>query len=129
MIADTAALNANGNRPDATGLSPIPAHQSPQQFWNVAAFNVNSPGLNWRPGNVGRETLTRPGLRQGDLSLARNITIHENHSLNVRFEAFDATNHPNWNTPSTDPRSASTFGVITSARAMRQLQFGLKYQF
>ena len=67
--------------------------------------------------------------RLADLSLARNIRIHENHSLSVRFEAFNSTNHPNWNTPSTDPRSAAVFGVITSARPMRQLQFGLKYLF
>jgi hypothetical protein len=129
MIADTASLNANGNRPDATGISPFPAHPTPQKFWDVAAFNASSPDLNWRPGNVSRETLRRPGTRLADLSLARNIRIHENHSLSVRFEAFNSTNHPNWNTPSTDPRSAAVFGVITSARPMRQLQFGLKYLF
>src|SRR5262249_1185241 len=102
---------ANGNRPDATRISPFPAHPTPQHFWYVAAFNANSPDLTWRPGNVNRETLRRPGLRQADLSLARNVRIHENHSLNGRFEAFNATNHPNWNTPSADARSASTFGV------------------
>ncbi len=129
MIADTAALNANGNRPDATGLSPFPQHPTPQKFWDVAAFNTTTPDLNWRPGNVSRETLRRPGTRLADLSLARNIRIHENHSLSIRMEAFNSTNHPNWNTPSTDPRSAAVFGVITSARPMRQLQFGLKYLF
>ena len=129
MIADTAALNANGNRPDATGISPFPANPTPQKFWDVAAFSVNSPDLNWRPGTVSRETLRRPGTRLADLSLARNIKLHETHSLSVRFEAFNSTNHPNWNTPSTDPRSAAVFGVITSARPMRQLQFGLKYLF
>ena len=129
QIGDTAALNTNGNRPDATGISPNPANQTPQQFWNVASFNVTSPDLNCRPGNMGRNTLIRPATRQADLSLARNMRIRENHSLNFRFEAFNSTNHPNWNTPSTDPRSAATFGVITSARTMRQLQFALKYAF
>jgi hypothetical protein len=94
MIADTAALNANGNRPDATGISPFPANPTPQKFWDVAAFNVNSPDLNWRPGTVSRETLRRPGTRLADLSLARNIRIRESHALNVRFEAFNSTNHP-----------------------------------
>lgn len=129
MIADTASLNANGNRPDATGSSPFPAIRTPQKFWDVAAFNPTSPDLNWRPGTVSRETLRRPGTRIADLSLGRNIRIHESHSLNVRFEAFDSTNHPNWNTPSTDARSAAVFGVITTAKPMRQLQFGLKYAF
>ncbi len=129
MIADTASLNANGNRPDATGISPFPSNPTPQKFWDVAAFNASSPDLNWRPGNVSRETLRRPGTRLADLSLGRSIRVRENHALNVRFEAFNSTNHPNWNTPSTDARSAAAFGVVTSARSMRQLQFGLKYTF
>ncbi|MBI3693626.1 MAG: carboxypeptidase regulatory-like domain-containing protein [Acidobacteria bacterium] len=129
QLGDTAALNTLGNQPDATGISPIPSDRSVSKFWNIAAINVTSPELSWRPGNMGRNTLTKPGTRLGDLSLARNIRIHESHSLNVRFEAFNAANHPNWNSPSSDARSPSTFGVITSARTMRQLQFGLKYAF
>jgi outer membrane receptor protein involved in Fe transport len=128
QIADTASLNAT-NRPDATGISPIPAHQSAQQFWNVAAFNASSPNLTWLPGNAGRNTLITPGTRNVDLSLARNIRLRENHSLNFRFETFNSTNHPNWNAPAADARSASTFGVVTSAKTMRELQLGLKYVF
>ena len=55
--------------------------------------------------------------------------MHENHALNVRFEAFNSANHPNSNAPSSDGRSPSNFGVITSAKTMRDLQFGLKYLF
>ena len=62
-------------------------------------------------------------------ALARNIRLYEKHQLQVRFEAFNAVNHPNWNAPSSDARSASTFGVITSAKTMRDLQFALKYSF
>jgi len=129
MIADTAALNANGNRPDATGISPIPANRSTAQFWDIAAINVTNPELSFRTGNMGRNTLFRPGTRLADLSLARNIRIRESHTLNFRFEAFNSTNHPNWNAPGSDARSPSTFGVITSARTMRQLQLALKYTF
>jgi hypothetical protein len=49
--------------------------------------------------------------------------------LNFRLEAFNAINHPNWKTPSADARNVQTFGVVTSARSMRQLQFALKYLF
>ena len=59
----------------------------------------------------------------------KNTAILEGHSLQFRFEAFNAANHPNWNTPGTDARNAATFGRITSARTMRELQFGLKYLF
>jgi len=100
-----------------------------QQFWNIAAFDFNNPALSYRPGNMGRNTLLSPGTRLADLSLSRSIRLHESHSLNFRFEAFNATNHPNWNAPPSDARSPSTFGVITSAKTMRQLQLALKYAF
>jgi len=129
QLGDTAGLNTLGNQPDATGISPIPSNRTAQQYWNIAAFNFTSPDLSWRPGNMGRNTLFRPGTRQADLSVARNIKIYENHLLNFRLEAFNASNHPNWNVPSSDARSPSTFGVITSAKTMRQLQLALKYVF
>src|SRR5438067_6492487 len=52
-------------------------------------------------------------------------------SLNFQFrlEAFNLTNHPNWNTPSANAQTPSTFGVITSAKTMRQMQVALKYSF
>ena len=46
-----------------------------------------------------------------------------------RFEAFNFPNHPNWNTPSSAVTPVQTFGVITSAKTMRQLQLALKYSF
>ncbi len=128
QLGDTANLGNLGNQMDATGISPIPTNRNAQNYWNRAAFDFSNPELNWRPGNLGRNTLTTPGRSNLDASLARNIKLYENHSLNFRFEAFNATNHPNWNTPSSDPRS-STFGIITTARTMRQLQFALKYTF
>jgi len=129
QLGDTAALNTLGNQPDATGISPIPDNRSQNNFWNISAINVTNPELSWRPGNMGRNTLLRPGTRSGDLSLIRNIRIREGHTLNFRFETFNTMNHPNWNAPSADARNAQTFGVVTSARTMRQLQFALKYLF
>jgi len=49
---------------------------------------------------------------KGDLSLARNIRIHESHTLNFRLEAFNSTNHPNWNVPASVDVRTATFGVI-----------------
>jgi hypothetical protein len=129
QLGDTAGLNTLGNQPDATGISPIPANRSAQQFWNIAAINATNPDLSWRPGNMGRNTLFTPGTSSFDASLTRDIKIYEKHMINFRFEAFNATNHPNWNTPSSDARSPSTFGIITSAKTMRQLQLALKYTF
>ena len=127
-IGDINGIGVDGNFPDATGVSPIPKNRRAQQFWNIAAFDSINPELTYRYGNIGRNILFGPGLRQWDFDLLRNIRVKEGHSLHVRFEAFNFSNHPNWTAPSTDPRSPN-FGVITSARTMRELQFGLKYVF
>jgi hypothetical protein len=61
QVGDTAGLNTLGNQPDATGISPISDNRSADNFWNIAAINVTNPALSWRPGNMGRNTLTSPG--------------------------------------------------------------------
>jgi hypothetical protein len=85
--------------------------------------------LIWRPGNESRNTLFTPGSQDFDASLSKDTHIWESHSLNFRFETFNTLNHPNWNVPANDPRNLATVGVITSAGAMRQLQFALKSSF
>ena len=62
------------------------------------------------------------------------MPYNEKHHLSIRFEAFNALNHPNWGTP-TVTYSSATFGRITgtvpagSTGSMRQLQLAAKYQF
>jgi Carboxypeptidase regulatory-like domain len=135
QLADLADIGTpQGNQPDYTGVSPIPAHRSAAEFWNVAAANVTNADLSWRMGSMGRNTLRTPGSEDFDSSLTKDFHIWETHTLNFRFEAFNTFNHPNWNPPSADARNAETFGVVTSAisqgsGAERQLQFALKYSF
>ena len=127
---DSANLNVLANFGDATGISIIPpGGQTAQHFWNIAAFDVTNPALSYRVGNLARSVLRKPGSHQADLSLTKNFHIYERHSLQFRFDAFNALNHPNWNSPSTTATSPTTFGVVTTARTMRQLQLALKYSF
>ncbi|MCC7176195.1 MAG: carboxypeptidase regulatory-like domain-containing protein [Bryobacterales bacterium] len=128
-LGDTAGLGTLMNVPFVTGVSPIPQNRTSNNYWNADAFDFSNPDLGWSVGNQGRNTLFTPGQRNFDASLARIIRIREGHSLNFRFEAFNAPNHPNWNTPPNDPRTKATFGIVTSAKTMRQLQFALKYSF
>lgn len=117
------------NVPDATGISPIPENRSPDNFWNIAAFNATNPELVYRFGNTGRNLLTTPGLKQWDFSLVKETQIREGHRVELRFEAFNFPNHPNFLSPAADVRQPATFGRITAARTMRELQFGVKYVF
>ena len=56
------------------------------------------------------------------------MPYNEKHQISIRFEAFNALNHPNWGNPNLTFNS-STFGRINNAGARRQLQLAAKYQF
>jgi len=127
-FADGSPIDA-GRDGDATGINPIPENRSPDNYFNPAAFDRNKPELQFRFGNVARNVLISPGLGQWDFAVIKNTGIKEGHRLQFRFEAFDFSNHPNFNAPAVDLLSLATFGRISSARTMRELQFGLKYVF
>jgi hypothetical protein len=126
---DSDSLNQNSNSADATGISPFLPNPTPQRFWNIAAFNASDPTLYYRVGTIGMNTLRSPGTRQWDFSGSKTFKITEHHGLQFRFESFNFSNHPNWNTPSSSTLTPQTFGIITSARTMRQMQLALKYSF
>lgn len=129
-IGDNNAIGGEGNYPDATGLSATEGAGTANQFWNIAAFDATNPERRYRFGNSGRNTLIGPGYGQFDTSLMKTFKLpFEGHMLQFRWEAFNVSNHPNWNIPSTDVRNAATFGRILTARTMRKMQFGLKYLF
>ena len=80
-------------------------------------------------GNVGRNTLTGPGLIQWDFSIHKDFRIVEGQFVQFRFEAFNFPNHPNWGNPDTSV-TATNYGKIRGTRTnMRELQFALKYLF
>jgi hypothetical protein len=121
--------NPNTEYGNFTGISPIPTNRNLQNWWNASAFDVTSPSLGWVPGNQGRNALIGIGSVGFDASLARNFKIKESHRLNVRLDAFNSTNHPNYSTPSTTYLSPTIFGIVTAAGTMRQLQLSAKYSF
>jgi hypothetical protein len=138
-LADGTPMNVGGigdttnteetTLPDATGISPFLSNPTAQKFWNIAAFNATSSQLNYRYGTTARNTLFTPGTRNWDFSVIKNTRITERQSLQFRFEAFNFANHPNWLPPSANVLAPSTFGVVNSAKTMRDIQAGLKYSF
>ncbi len=76
-----------------------------------------------------------PGFQSWNIALQKNVHVIpalENHVVTFRAEAFNFTNHPNLDTPNTNPR-ATTFGEVTTKgqtyASSRQLQFSLRYEF
>ena len=58
----------------------------------------------------------------------KRFTFLERHFVQFRAEMFNAFNKVNYNNPGGTLNTAA-FGVVTSARDARQVQFGLKYGF
>ena len=89
------------------------AQESLNTWVNKAAYAIAAPG-NLR--NLQRGSFTGPGLTNLDASLHKSFLMpyNEKHQLSIRFEAFNALNHPNWGTPNLN-FSSSTFGRIGGA--------------
>jgi hypothetical protein len=123
------SLTAVGlDRPNVvSGVSPYVKNMNTRQWLTASAFTPNLPGAY---GNLGQASLVGPGYFSVDTALSRyfNIPRHESQRVEVRFEAFNALNHTNFNTPTTNV-SSSSFGTILSARDPRILQFAMKYVF
>jgi hypothetical protein len=115
--------------------------RSTGEWFNIQAFALQPFGTY---GNLGRNTLTGPGIFDVDFSTLKNFNFTERRYVQLRVEAFNFLNHPNFGDPNVSLSSNSVngagipnlgtgaFGTINSTRgtiAMRQLQFGLKIVF
>jgi hypothetical protein len=130
-----AAAGGNFDRPIPTGTSPYfsGSSRSLNTWLNKAAYTPAAAGYF---GTLSRGTIVGPGFTNLDASLHKvfNMPYNEKHQLAIRFEAFNALNHPNWSNP-TLTYSSATFGRISGTNGpgfnagMRQLQLAAKYQF
>jgi hypothetical protein len=92
------------------------------EWFNTAAFAQPALG---NFGNSGRSILRAPGINNLNLALFKNFFLPKNATLQLRVEAFNALNHPQWSGVSQNMTSAN-FGVVTSARDGRIVQLGAK---
>jgi hypothetical protein len=104
---------------------------NPNQWFNPDAFVLPTPGTY---GNIGRGTLTGPGLADVDLSLFKNTAVSDKATMQFRAEFFNILNRSNFGPPNTTVFSGSAIspsaGVITTTATFpRQIQLGLKLIF
>jgi hypothetical protein len=113
----------------------IPAGASlgtPNLYFDPCAFTTAPANT---LGNLGRNTLTLPGLANFDFSLAKDFKITENSRLQFRSEFFNLFNRPNFDAPvlqvfNSSGAPGATAGRITkTVSTSRQIQFGLRYEF
>jgi outer membrane receptor protein involved in Fe transport len=137
------------NYPDY--LSSVPGCKNPTNPGNVdnyiklqcyaPAGPVQFNGTTWlRGGNAGRNSITGPGLVDLDFSLFKNNyvpRISETFNAQIRFEAFNIINHPNFSPPTDNEFLFDNTGApVPGAGAIdlttttsRQLQLALKIIF
>jgi outer membrane receptor protein involved in Fe transport len=99
-------------RPDVVG--PVKYNQNdPNNFFSLTSFaapctpvaaGFNGTDLSCVPGtrhfgNEGRNSLRGPHFRQFDFSLFKNTQLTERLKLELRFEAYNLFNHPNFANP------------------------------
>jgi hypothetical protein len=103
----------------AAGLKP--------QWLNAAAYTLSPLGTfgNERPFQA-----RGPGFANVDMAISKHFPVYERAQLELRGEAFNLLNHPNYSNPITSINSTSTFGRITStANDARLLQLAAKLTF
>jgi hypothetical protein len=120
---DRPSINPSFTGPIVTG--------NPNQWFNPAAFLLPTAGTY---GNLGRGTLSGPGLADVDLSLFKNTSITEKTNLQFRAEFFNILNRSNFSPPNTTVFSSGAISpsaglITTTATFPRQIQLGLKLIF
>jgi hypothetical protein len=146
--------SANANRPDYNTVNPVSPKLSPHRcrvcsspnselkaWFNTAAFTANGPtgsnpnapaggiGPGGADGNVGRDTLIGPGLRDLDAGLFRNITFERGIQFQFRAEFTNVLNWVSLANP-TAALSSGTDGEITGAAGtQRIIQLGGRLTF
>jgi outer membrane receptor protein involved in Fe transport len=103
----------------AAGVKPL--------WINNSAYALQALGTF---GNEAPLQARGPGFANVDVAISKHFPIFERSQLEIRGEAFNVLNHPNYANPNTAISSSSTFGRITAtANDARLLQIAAKITF
>jgi hypothetical protein len=92
---------------------------------------VNPAGTGIRYGGLARNAFFGPWFANLDFGIFKNFKVTEKTRLQVRFESFNFTNHPNFDFIVTDLNSGN-FGKsqgLAGAAISRRFQFGMRFLF
>ncbi len=130
IVTSNATLNGVPNtvRPDL--VAPIRIIGAVDQWFDPASFAAVN-----RFGNLGRNVVIGPAFHNTDLSISKSLTIADRYRVQLRADAFDLFNHPNFGPPG-NVVGSPTFGKISRTRlptgeagSSRQIQLAAKLSF
>ena len=96
LIGSNRSGDGDTRNPDRVSINPSFTGSvigKSNQWYNPAAFVLPTPGTY---GNIGRGTLTGPGLANVDLSLFKNTAVSEKTTMQFRAEFFNILNRSNF---------------------------------
>jgi hypothetical protein len=136
-IGTTQCVGVFGNcQPDLVpGQDPKNAPSGgrrPEEWFNTAAVVAPTPGT---PGTLGLQSNNYPGQRSVDISLFKDFPFTERFKVQLRAEAFNMANTPQWGNQSSGgldvQQGTPAFGQITGTQAnsQRHVQFALRFMF
>ncbi len=139
---DVSLTGLGSDRPNVVPGVPVYRHNffpgtksKYPQWYNPAAFALAAPGTF---GNEQAMSLRGPGYADLDVAVSKFFSLYERTKLELRGEAFNALNHPNYSTPTSStaiapqlsPLNSANAGLITStASTNRILQIAAKITF
>ena len=144
---DNSLIDVNNDRPNVASAGLIYSHakilsgaSTNAQYLNPASSGAFTQNASGTFGNSGRFAYRGPKFLQADAALTRSFPLHDAFALNLRFEAFNLLNHPDFAAPgssagylaSSTALNAKTFGQITSTEqgyGARIFQGALKVTF
>jgi hypothetical protein len=113
--------------PNRAGNGNFPSSQrSIYKWFDTSAFATPAQ---YTFGNSGRDILIGPGFHNIDAGISRRIHIVRQTNLELRFEAFNLLNTPQFALPNATLNQSTTAVVSAVANPQRQLQLAARFRF
>ncbi|MDR3723698.1 MAG: TonB-dependent receptor [Terracidiphilus sp.] len=125
----------SGRADRVMGVPLYPTKKTLTQWFNPAAFTAPTAGgtaaAGYAYGNSGYNMLWGPKYQVWDMNLQKTTTWADKVNLQLRMDAFNVFNHPNYSTPNSAISNTKTVGTVTStiSNLYRTVEFGAKLTF
>jgi len=123
--AEASSGNTFTQRPNRVFAQPLKGPGSVKTWFNTAAFAAPGAG---QYGTASQGSIEGPGTVSVNASLSRTVALGDTRNFEARVTANNVFNTVQYSGINTVENSA-TFGEVTSAAAMRSLQFQARYRF
>jgi hypothetical protein len=129
-VLNVSSANTGAARPNRIAGGALPADKRSVNDWfDLTAFTA---ATQYNYGNSGRDIVYGPGAVNFDWSILKRFFVPklgETGQVQLRFEAFNIFNHPQFGTPNANLSVAQAGSITTLTTGMRVLQAGLKVVF